>query len=93
MTEEDFEFIYKGEIKIQPFAISCGFLPDKDGTRKELTKEYIEQLMGKDLPDDIEYIEADVYFEYFYFKTHKANECDDPVRTNAHGYIDKIEFS
>lgn len=90
---EDFDFTYNDEIKIQPFAINCRYTANENGSLNALTKEDIEQLIDRDLPEDTEYLEADVYFENLQFMTHKANADEDPMRTNAYGRIKKIEIN
>ncbi len=91
LAEEDFEFTYNGEIKIQPFGMYCR-VENEDGTWHMITKEDIKQTLGIDLPEAVEYLEADVYFNWFCFETHKSNASDPPLKTNAYGNIKKIIY-
>lgn len=89
---DDFDFTYNDEIKIQPFAINCTYTANENGNLNKLTKEDIELMLDNDLPDDIEYLEAEVYFRYLDFTTPKSSPDENPMRTYAYGEIQKIVF-
>ena len=91
LIDNDFEFKYNREIKIQPIAIYCN-VSDEDGENgHRITKEDIENRLNLEIPEGTKYIEAEIYFQWLRFETIKSSSDEPPLSTYAYGYAEKIK--
>ena len=91
LTDNDFEFKYNSEIKIQPFAIYCNVSNEDGENGHRITKEDIENKLDREIPEGTKYIEAEVSFQWLRFETIKSNYDEPPLNTYANGYAEKIK--
>ena len=92
LTDNDFEFKYNSEIKIQPFAIYCNVSNEDGENGHRITKEDIENKLDREIPEGTKYIEAEVSFQWLRFETIKSNYDEPPLNTYANGYAEKIKW-
>ncbi|MBR6657630.1 MAG: hypothetical protein IKL18_05610 [Oscillospiraceae bacterium] len=90
-SDDDFDFMYNDEIKIQPIAIYCNTSDENGESGHRITKDDIEKKLNLKIEDDTKYVEAELSFQWLRFEINKSMQDENPMITMAYGYVEKIK--
>lgn len=77
--------------QLQYIAIYCNVSDENGESGHRITKEDIEKKLNLEIEDDTKYVEAELSFQWLRFETNKSMQDENPMRTMAYGYVEKIK--